>query len=69
MTDWIPVSRELPTPNKRVLVCLADGNMEMDHMDMYSKCFVAYSGLVRDGVKLAEPVAWMPLPEPYKEGK
>ena len=67
MTDWIPVSRELP--NKRVLVCLADGEMEMDHMGMYSKCFVAYSGLVRDGVKLAEPVAWMPLPEPYKEGK
>ncbi|MBP5595012.1 MAG: DUF551 domain-containing protein [Pseudobutyrivibrio sp.] len=57
---WIPVSERLPKDNKEVLVYLDD------------KPFIAWfengEWLTDDFIvdKEFEPIAWIPLPEPYK---
>ena len=67
--QWIPVSEKLPEEDVPVLVqkncsCLVDGH--------YGRAVGEYNGFkywtVEDDF-YAEPIAWMPLPEPYKESK
>ena len=65
MADWIPVTRELPEPNKRVLVCLEDGNIGIDWIGMYDTGFVEHKRISRE-MDVAKVVAWMPFPEPYR---
>ena len=66
---WIPVSERLPEIGVEVLTCLDNGMIEINSLYVYR---------VRDGelkwenpcgymMDFADAVAWMPLPEPYKE--
>jgi hypothetical protein len=58
--EWVPVSERLPESNTVVLCQLRDGG-----------CFVCNSwtkACDQDEVWFADRfIAWMPLPEPYKE--
>lgn len=57
-TDWIPVTERLPDKeNKKYVVTLDDGEVENR---WWLGCFWVES--------VGRVVAWMPLPEPYKEG-
>ena len=65
--QWIPCKDRLPEQDVPVLVqkncsCLVDGH--------YGRAVGEYNGFkywtVEDDF-YAEPIAWMPLPEPYKE--
>ena len=65
--QWIPCSERLPEEDVPVLVqkecsCLVD--------EHYGRAVGEYNGFkywtVEDDF-YAEPIAWMPLPEPYKE--
>ena len=54
---WIPVSERLPERNKRVIVCYET----MEGLKVDTSIFDKY------GCLLGKAVAWMPLPEPYKD--
>lgn len=64
--EWIPVSERLPEPNNPVLICENDGGIHLCRYSKFSNRFF-YDGSDWD-IKLSEVKAWMPLPEPYKEG-
>ena len=62
---WIPCSERLPEEDVDVLVCIKDG-----YDNIYQT--VTYHHIVWQaevGGMYGEVIAWMPLPEPYKEGK
>lgn len=63
--EWIPVSERLPEDDTEVIYCDKNGVRGNCH---YWKGFNRYP---RDKGEYQFPndiVAWMPLPEPYKEG-
>lgn len=51
---WIPVSERLPEKDDLYLICFDDGEYELAY---FHKGVVCYSGVI----------AWMPLPDPYKQ--
>lgn len=72
--EWIPTSRELPIPNG---VC-ATGHVyylvQNEYGDMMVATFIQFPGgariwqqIYQDGAIMEDIVAWMPLPEPYRE--
>lgn len=71
---WIPVSKRFPKTDEDVLVCNSQGTMEIGyyHIDnTYYPTEYADSNETgwyneNDDVLDFEPIAWMPLPEPYK---
>lgn len=75
MTDWIPVSRELPKIGGRVLASYKSGDVVTAYResDDEEKGWVDECQDLIVGTAESSPqwqiVAWMPLPEPYKEGK
>ena len=54
--EWIPVKERLPEKGERVLACTEDG---------YTVCY--HTG--KEWVNAIYPMAWMPLPAPYKEAE
>lgn len=60
--EWIPVSDKLPEEGKSVLVCLqTQGGMSQYVSERFNeKYWSALGGRT--------PLAWQPLPEPYKKG-
>lgn len=52
--QWIPCSERLPEEDGRYLCTYSDFGVCVDF------------GLYTDGQWIIEPVAWMPLPEPWK---
>lgn len=55
LKQWIPCSERLPKEDGRYLCTYSDVGTCVD--------FGSYS----DGQWFVEPIAWMPLPEPYRE--
>ena len=60
--QWISCSERLPENDDDVLVQMNDGSMMVD-------CRAASSNGWFWAELGDEPVAWMPLPEPYQEGE
>ena len=68
--EWIPVSERLPETNEKVLITRRFGLYVGDDYDRCIDLGYYYSNLNRwDTLNLddIEVLAWMPLPEPYKE--
>lgn len=62
-TTWIPVSEGLPEEFESVLVCYeSQGGMAQ----AVSERFGTHTGYRWSALGGIEPIAWMPLPEPYK---
>ena len=59
--QWIPVSERLPEPGIYLVTC-DDKDYPVKRMRMKGICFYDHNGIY-DGKVLA----WMLLPEPYKE--
>jgi hypothetical protein len=63
---WIPTNGALPTDNlQHVLICDASGEVCEGSYDSEKQCWWGSSlnwMIPDDGI-----VAWMPMPEPYKE--
>ena len=72
---WIPCSERLPKNPKSnldipsYLTCINDGRMQiLAWCDGWNCCFEDDGSIYRDS-EFKDVVAWMPLPEPYKENK
>ena len=57
--EWIPVSERLPDKKGLYLV---------SHGENYSVCIEEFNGIRHFSTihNYSQPIAWMPLPEPYK---
>lgn len=63
---WIPVDERLPEHGVRVLTCDNYKNVHvMRHYNFYEYPFC----IGPEHERYYMPKAWMPLPEPYKEGE
>lgn len=62
---WIPVSERLPEHEGWYLVSLKNGNVQKA---WYRVAPINQGGSYWRG-SIKRPIAWMPLPEPYKAGR
>lgn len=62
-SNWIPCSERLPEDNTDVIVCFYSGTVT--EMRYWGNGI--FQGIYEHTTKAI--VAWMPLPEPYKEGE
>ena len=60
-TRWIPVNERLPEDGKQVLCCNKYGSVFTSELT-WSKGYLMFG-------RHYDVIAWMPLPEPYQEGK
>ena len=71
---WIPVDDRLPKDDEDVLVCNSQGAMEVCYYHIDDTFYpTEYADLnetgwydENDDMLYLEPIAWMPLPTPYK---
>lgn len=62
--NWILCSKTVDTPKDDVLCCCKDGEIVIGVLSVLSDgCWLCES----DSGVIFDAVAWMPLPEPYKE--
>ena len=65
--EWIPVSEMLPEEGKTVLVCYhSQGGVAQSVCEWFD---MPNRGIVWSTLCGQKPIAWMPLPKPYKAGK
>ena len=64
--NWIPCSERLPKEaDKTVLISMPNGFINLGLYSEFSKTWYKGSMCAVGG---ADPIAWMPLPKPYKGG-
>jgi hypothetical protein len=61
---WVPVTERLPKEGKDVLVCDSEGDIYINHLYLCGEW-----GVDEFGNRAKKILAWMPLPEPYKESE
>lgn len=66
---WIPVSERLPEINKPVLVWLYDEYYLSELHSIGGVLYWDFDLFDLSGDEFDDVIAWMPLPEAYKEGK
>ncbi len=69
-TRWIPCSERLPEDDERVLATTAWEDVtiaERVYPPINDTCWFIHDGSTN--ATIDDVVAWMPLPEPYKEGE
>ena len=62
--QWIPVTERLPEEETDVIVCNANGDIQISrgsHSTEMKDHFIWYT----TGWRFGKVIAWMPLPEPY----
>lgn len=64
--EWIPCSERLPSAGRKVLLQTKGNQMVVAFLDKKNKWYVD-SGDYFCTDLCAEPIAWQPLPESYKE--
>lgn len=65
LTGWIPVAERMPEDNKEVLTYTSDGLVLVAWYGANRQSW--YIGL--SGIGHNDILAWMPLPEPYREAE
>lgn len=63
---WIPVKDRLPESEGHYLTCDKKGNI---HVFYHHNSMMYPFGICENHSQYYPPVAWMQLPEPYKEGE
>lgn len=63
---WIPCSEDMPKDTKTKFITFSDGSVEAGYYSE-GKWWCIGDGINLE-VKTKGVIAWMPLPEPYKEG-
>lgn len=61
--QWIPVSERLPDEDASVLASIKNHSFEVAVGEIDGEVFWIVDGFI----PLDDVIAWMPLPEPYKE--
>lgn len=62
---WIPVSERLPEDSRSVLIYTKEGGVAEGKYSKRTESWIQF----RWSVPYAKVLAWMPLPEPYKEAQ
>ena len=65
--EWIPCSERLPEPDKFVLICGEEGDIEV--AKGYISTEIEEFVWLKSSWRFGEVVAWMLLPEPYNGGE
>lgn len=60
---WIPCSERLPKNDGYYLITLSDNSLDVAYYEIGTNLSQWHCGAFEDG----RVIAWMPLPEPYKE--
>ncbi len=64
---WIPVTERLPEKSVEVLTCDSVGDMEIRSLEASYDGMLYSENDVSEWECLSDAIAWMPLPEPWKE--
>ena len=62
--EWIPCSEKLPEPYEDVLISTSQNRIQLGWIDEDDEWIITSLHIDND-----EVLAWMPIPEPYKEEK
>ena len=65
--EWIPCSERLPSKDGQYLVYMDYGEMDVYMWAEGWNCIRRLNGMVTREYEINGIVAWMPLPEPYRE--
>ena len=64
---WIPVTERLPERSVEVLTCDSVGDIEIRSLKVSYDGMLYWESQEGECERLSDAIAWMPLPEPYKE--
>lgn len=63
--DWIPCSERLPSESGNYLITVAD--LRLGHNGEHTVTMADFYAKAKKWNSIVDVVAWMPLPEPYRE--
>ena len=61
--EWIPCSETVDIPDHEIIACDAHGELIIGYLEYKDEQWICES----DAEMMYDPIAWMPLPEPYEE--